>query len=87
MRSPRMQVSPASSSASRLACDTIPASATTVTPDSWWAAVNAVIVGSIVLVSAVLPSNACTISGIPAASVNSRAAVIVESFLSGWLAP
>ena len=38
--------------------DTMPASATTVTSGSWCAAMNASITGSIVLVSALLPSNA-----------------------------
>jgi hypothetical protein len=47
---PMMQDSPASSIASRLASDTIPASATTVTSRSWWAAMNASMTGSMVLV-------------------------------------
>ncbi len=53
----------------RLASETIPASATTVTSASWWAAMKEVIVGNMVLVSARLPSNVSIISGIPAASV------------------
>ena len=57
--------------ARRLAAEIIPASATTVTSVSRWAAMNAVIVGSIVVVSALLPSNAVTISGNPVASVSS----------------
>jgi len=61
-----------------LASDTIPASATTVTSGSWWAAMNASITGSIVLVSAMLPSNAWTISGKPPWSV-SRPTVICGS--------
>jgi hypothetical protein len=55
----------------RLASDTIPASATIVTSARRWAAMNAVMVGSIVVVSALLPSNADTISGNPAASDSS----------------
>ena len=70
MRAPRMNDNPAASIARRLASETIPASATTVTSRSWWAAMNAVIVGSMVVVSARLPSNASTISGNPVASVN-----------------
>ena len=78
MRVPRMKESPASSIACWLASEIIPASATTVTSVSWWAAMNAVMTGSIVLVSALLPSNASTISGNPAASV-SRPTVICGS--------
>jgi hypothetical protein len=48
-----------------LASEVTPPSATTVTLLSWWAAMNPVMTGSIVLVSALLPSNACTISGNP----------------------
>jgi hypothetical protein len=66
-----MNVSPASSIAFLFASDTIPASATTVTSASRWAAMNASITGSIVLVSALLPSNASTINGNPVASVSS----------------
>jgi hypothetical protein len=54
-----------------LAAETMPASATTVTSGSWWAFMNAWMVGSIVVVSALLPSNALTINGKPAASVSS----------------
>jgi hypothetical protein len=53
-----------------LASETIPASATIVTSGSWWAAINAVIVGSMVGGLGALPSNASTISGNPVASVN-----------------
>jgi hypothetical protein len=49
----------------RFASDTIPASATTVTPPSRCASRNAVMVGIIVCVSAVLPSNASTVNGQP----------------------
>jgi hypothetical protein len=62
---------PSSSIASWLPAEIIPASATTVTPSSWWAATKDLITGSIVVVSALLPSKACTISGNPAASVSS----------------
>jgi hypothetical protein len=48
----------------------IPASATAVTSVSWCAAMNEVMTGSMVLVSALLPSNAWTISGNPEASVS-----------------
>src|SRR6201986_1849821 len=65
-----MNDNPAASIAFRLACDSIPASATTVTSDSRCAVMNAVIVGIIVAVSALLPSNASTINGNPAASVS-----------------
>ena len=71
MCAPRMNDSPASSIARWLASEIIPASATTVTSASWWAAMNASIVGSMVVVSARLPSNASTISGNPDASVSS----------------
>ena len=56
----------------------MPASATTVTSGSWCAAMNASMTGSIVLVSALLPSNADTISGNPSAPV-SRPMVICGS--------
>ena len=71
MRVPRMNDSPAASIAFWLASDIMPASATTVTSVSWWAAMNALITGSIVAVSALLPSNASTVSGNPVASVSS----------------
>ena len=73
-----MNDNPASSIAFWLASETMPASATTVTSASRWAAMNEVMVGSIVLVSALLPSNASTINGNPAASV-SRPMVICGS--------
>ena len=67
---PRMNDSPACSIACWLASEIIPASATTVTSGSWWAAMNAVITGSMVVVSALLSSNALTISRNPAASAS-----------------
>ena len=66
-----MNDNPAACRATWLASEIIPASATTVTSDSWWAALKALITGSIVAVSALLPSNASTVSGNPAASVSS----------------
>ena len=78
MRAPRMNDSPAASIARLLLSETMPASATTVTSASWWAVMNAAIVGSMVVVSARLPSKACTISGNPVASV-SRPMVICGS--------
>src|SRR5215471_17001112 len=57
---PKMNESPAASMAFWFASLIIPASATTVTSGSWWAAMNTSITGSIVLVSARLPSNADT---------------------------
>jgi hypothetical protein len=66
-----MNDSPAPSIAFWFAAEIIPASATTVTSVSAWALMNAMMVGSIVAVSARLPSNASTISGNPAASVSS----------------
>src|SRR5215471_5263292 len=68
---PKMNESPAASMAFWFASLIIPASATTVTSGSWWAAMNASITGSIVLVSARLPSNAETISGNPFRSASS----------------
>jgi hypothetical protein len=44
----------------------MPASATTVTSGSWWAVMKDSVTGSIVLVSAMSPSKAWTISGNPA---------------------
>ena len=73
-----MNDSPAASICFWFASDTMPASATTVTSGRWWAAMNAWITGSMVLVSALLPSNADTISGNPDASV-SRPMVICGS--------
>ena len=71
IRVPKMNDNPAACRATWLASEIIPASATTVTSDSWWAALKALITGSIVAVSALLPSNASTVSGNPAASVSS----------------
>jgi hypothetical protein len=73
-----MNDNPACSMAFLFAADTIPASATIVTSDSWWAVMNALIVGNIVSVSALLPSNASTVNGNPVASV-SRPMVICGS--------
>src|SRR2546423_7418584 len=61
---------PAASIAFTLFSEIIPASATMTTSVRRCAAMNALITGSIVVVSALLPSNALTISGNPAASVN-----------------
>src|SRR5215207_8610995 len=66
IRAPTMNLSPASSIAARLASDSIPASATTVTSGKPGAAAKASITGKIVFVSAVFPSNARTCSGKPA---------------------
>ena len=72
MRAPRMNDSPAASIAFWLASETIPASATTVTSVQLVGGhERAGSSGSIVVVSALLPSNASTISGNPAASVSS----------------
>ena len=71
MRAPRMNDSPAACSATWLASEIIPASATTVTSVSWWAVLNALMTGTMVAVSALLPSKAATVSGNPAASVSS----------------
>ena len=60
-----MNDNPAACSATWLASEIIPASATTVTSVSWWAALNALITGSMVAVSALLPSKASTVSGNP----------------------
>lgn len=54
-----------------LASEIIPASATTATSVSWWAALNASITGSMVAVSALLPSKASTAGGNPFPSVSS----------------
>ena len=75
-----MNDSPAASIAFWFASDTIPASATTVTSGRSWAAMNASMTGSIVLVSARFPSKALTISGNPSAPV-SRPMVICGSSL------
>jgi hypothetical protein len=67
MRIPRTNDKPAASICFMLFSEIIPASATMTTSCRRWAAMNAVIVGSIiVVVSAVLPSNALTISVNPA---------------------
>ena len=71
IRAPRMNDNPAASMACWLAAEIMPASATTVTSASWWASMNARMVGSIVVVSPRLPSNALTINGNPLASVSS----------------
>ena len=68
---PRMNDSPAASICFWFASLTIPASATTVTSGRLWAAMNALMTGSIVLVSALFPSNALTMSGSPPAPVSS----------------
>jgi hypothetical protein len=60
-----MNDSPAASISFWFASLTMPASATTVTSGSWWAAMNSRITGSMVLVSALFPPNALTISGNP----------------------
>lgn len=70
MRAPRMNVSPAASIAVRFASEIMPASATTVTSRNRWAAMNDVMTGSMVAVSALLPSNASTIRGKPEVSVS-----------------
>ena len=75
---PRMNDSPAASIAFWFASEIIPASATTVTSGSWWAAMNFSMTGSIVLVSALFPSNALTMSGNPSCPV-SRPMVICGS--------
>ena len=79
MRLPRMNDSPAASIWFRFASDTIPASATTVTSGSWWAAMTPSMTGIMVVVSALLPSNAETISGNPAASVSSPTVICGSS--------
>ncbi len=69
IRAPRMNDNPAACSATWLASEIMPASATTVTSVSWWAVLKALMTGSMVAVSALLPSNASTASGNPVASV------------------
>jgi hypothetical protein len=78
VRAPTMNDNPAASIARWLAAEIMPASATIVTSVRRRAVMNAPITGSIVLVSALSPSNAWTISGNPAASV-SRPIVICGS--------
>jgi hypothetical protein len=75
---PRMKDRPAASIAFMFASEIMPASATTVTSGSWWAAMNFSLTGSIVLVSARFPSKAESMSGNPAWSV-SRPIVICGS--------
>jgi hypothetical protein len=75
---PKMNDSPAASMAFWFASEIIPASATTVTSGSRRAAMNFSITGSIVLVSALFPSKALTISGNPSCPV-SRPIVICGS--------
>jgi hypothetical protein len=68
---PRMNDSPAASIAFWFASEIMPASATTVTSGSRCAAMNFSMTGSMVLVSARLPSNAETMSGNPSCPVSS----------------
>ena len=75
---PRMNDRPAASIAFWFASEIMPASATTVTSGSRWAAMNFSMTGSMVLVSALFPSNAETISGNPSWPV-SRPIVICGS--------
>jgi hypothetical protein len=63
IRAPRMNDNPASSIAFWLAAEIMPASATIVTSGRSWACMKARMVGSMVSVSALLPSNASTING------------------------
>jgi hypothetical protein len=74
-----MNDSPASSSARLFASETIPASATTVTSGRPCASRKAFRTGTMVVVSARLPSNACTISGNPEASVSSPTVICGSS--------
>jgi hypothetical protein len=74
-----MNDSPASSMASWLLAEIIPASATTITSASPWEAMKDPSTGSIVAVSALLPSNACTINGKPVASVSSPTVICGSS--------
>ena len=78
---PRMNENPAASIAFRFASEIMPASATTVTSGSWWAAMNFSVTGSMVFVSARLPSNAETNSGKPSCPVSSP---IVICALAAW---
>ena len=70
MRVPRMNDNPAACSAIWLASEIIPASATTVTSVSWCVDLKVLMIGSIVAVSARLPSKAATVGGNPVASVS-----------------
>jgi hypothetical protein len=76
---PRMNDRPAASMSFWFASDTMPASATTVTSAKPCAAMNSLITGSMVLVSALFPSNADTISGNPPASVSSPTVICGSS--------
>ena len=60
-----MNDNPAACNAVWLASEIIPASATTVTSVRSWAVLKALMTGSMVAVSALLPSNAATVSGNP----------------------
>ena len=77
MRAPKMNNGPPPSIACWLPAETIPASATTVlsattVPSvSWYAAQKAWVAGTIVMVSALLPSNALTIKRKPPEPVSS----------------
>ena len=73
-----MNDNPAAPIAIWLDSEIMPASAITVTSVNWWAALKALMTGSMVAVSALLPSNAATVSGNPLASV-SRPIVICGS--------
>ena len=74
-----MNDSPAASIAFWFASDTIPASATSVTSGRSCAAMNAWMTGSIVLVSALLPSNALTTSANPSWPVSSPTVICSSS--------
>jgi hypothetical protein len=71
IRIPRMNDSPAASTAFWFASEIMPASATTVTSGSWWAVMKDSMTGSIVLVSDMSPSKALIVSGNPDWSVSS----------------
>ena len=81
-----MNERPASSSALRLAADSMPASATTTMSLIWWRFWKAVMTGISVLVSALLPSKTCTSSGNPSRAT-SRPTVICGSTLRSLLIP
>jgi len=68
---PRMNESPAASMAFWFASEIMPAPATTVISGNWWAIMKDSMTGSIVLVSAMLPSKALIVSGNPDWSVSS----------------
>lgn len=71
IRDPTMNENPASSSALRLAAESIPASATTTMSDTSWRSWNPRRTGSRVVVSALLPSEQHTSSGNPDGSTSS----------------